>query len=79
MTLYVSYGSGEVGPLDDADAMPDATEAWIAEMSKAFVTRLDELSVAVTVDAYGPGTHEWPYFEQALHAAMPLLLAALED
>lgn len=78
MALYVSYGNGEVGPLDAADAMPDQTEAWYAGMNEVFVTRLDELGIPVTVDAYGPGRHDWPYFEQGLHEAMPLLLEALE-
>ncbi len=78
MALYVSYGNGEVGPFDDADALPDQLEAWLAEMNEAFVTRLDELGIPVTVDAYGPGRHDWPYFEQGLHGAMPLLLKALD-
>jgi len=76
--LYLSYGSGEPGPLDAADAEFDDSEVWIAEMNEAFVTRLGELGIPVTVDAYGPGTHTMPYIERGLHEAMPLLLEALE-
>ena len=81
--LYVSYGNGEPGPLDADAAIPDHApiddpEPWIAEMNDAFVVRLEELGIPAVVDAYGPGTHTWPYFEHALHEAMPMLLEALE-
>ena len=36
-----------------------------------------ELDIPVTVSAYGPGTHTWPYWERGLHEAMPMLLEAL--
>ena len=77
MPLYVSYGNGEVGPLDAADAGFDDLEAWLSEMNDAFVARLGELDIPVTVSAYGPGTHTWPYWERGLHEAMPMLLEAL--
>ena len=48
-------------------------------MNDAFVTRLEELGIPAQVDAYGPGTHTWPYFERSLHDAMPMLLEALGD
>ena len=75
--LYVSYGNGEIGPLDDADAEFDDLEALLSGMNDAFIARLDELDIPVTVDAYGPGTHTWPYWERGLHEAMPMLLEAL--
>jgi diacylglycerol O-acyltransferase/trehalose O-mycolyltransferase len=31
----------------------------------------------VTVDAYGPGSHDWPHWERALHNSLPLLLEGL--
>ena len=43
-----------------------------------FVTRLEDLDIPAQIDAYGPGTHTWPYFERSLHDAMPMLLEALE-
>ena len=75
--LYVSYGNGEPGPLDAGDAEFDELEASLAEMNEAFVARLGELGIPVTVDAYGPGTHAMPYVERGLHEAMPMLLEAL--
>jgi S-formylglutathione hydrolase FrmB len=75
--LFVSYGTGAPGPLDPAETKVDELEAIMAGMDRAFVARLAELGIPVTVDAYGPGTHTWPYFERALHEAMPMLLEAL--
>jgi len=79
MPLYVSYGDGGPGPLDTPDTLQPDTEAWIAAQNVAFVARLGELGIPVTVDAYGPGEHDWPYFERALHASLPMLLEALAD
>jgi S-formylglutathione hydrolase FrmB len=34
--------------------------------------------IPATVDAYGPGSHDWPYWERELHDSMPFLLKALD-
>ena len=36
-------------------------------MNTTFVDRLKALGIPATVDAYGPGTHSWPYWERKLH------------
>ncbi len=78
--LYISYGDGQPGPLDAAgDTSPDQLEQWIAPQNDAFVARLGELGIPVTVDAYGHGKHDWPYWERALHRSLPMLLEALGD
>ena len=77
--LFVSYGSGGTGPLDTAPADPGDAEAWLAQRNEAFVARLRELDIPVTVDAYGPGTHSWPYWERELHRSLPMLLEALGE
>ena len=76
--LYVSYGNGEPGRLDEADAAFDELEAALWKMNETFVERLAELGIRARVDAYGPGTHTWPYWERSLHEAMPMLLEALD-
>ena len=76
--LYVSWGDGQPGPLDPVGAIPDETEAWVAPQNEAFVARLEELGIPVTFET-GPGTHTWPYWQQGLHHALPLLLDALEE
>ena len=75
--LYVSYGNGQPGPFDDGFVPSDDLEGWIADQNKTFVGRLDVLDIPVEVDAYGPGSHSWPYWERALHQSLPLLLEAL--
>ncbi len=81
--LYVAYGNGELGPLDHGSASrwdPDGSaEREVATESAAFVHQLAELDIPVTVDAYGNGTHDWPYFERDLHRSLPLLLKALGE
>ena len=75
--LYVSYGDGTPGPFDNGYVSPDDLEGWIAEQNVTFVARLAKLKIPVTLDAYGPGAHDWPYWERALHRSLPLLLKAL--
>ncbi len=77
-TLYVAYGDGDPGPLDPSGAAHDALEARLAGQNEAFVARLHDLGIPATIDAYGAGTHSWPYWQRGLHAALPLLLAALD-
>lgn len=77
--LYLSYGSGGAGPLDVGPVDPDDLEAAIGAENDAFVARLQELGIEATVDAYGPGTHTWPYWQRGLHASLPMLLEALGE
>ena len=77
--LYVSYGDGTPGPFDNGVVSGDDLEGWIAGQNKTFVARLAQLKIPVTVDAYGPGSHDWPYWERALHRSLPLLLKALGE
>jgi S-formylglutathione hydrolase FrmB len=57
--------------------MLDSLESSLATPNEALVARLTELGIPFTVDAYGDGTHVWPYWERALHDSLPLLLEAL--
>jgi S-formylglutathione hydrolase FrmB len=77
-TLYISYGEGGQGPLDETDPGDDG-EAFRAIGNQAFVARLEELGIPATVDAYGAGSHNWPYFQRALHNVLPLLLEAVGE
>jgi len=76
--LYVSYGNGQQGPLDAA-AKPNDPEATIGPENDAFVRRLKQLKIPITVDSYGPGLHAWPYWQRGLHTALPMLLKALGE
>lgn len=75
ISLYVSYGDSE-GP-DDPDAPVDQREHWLAGTNEAFIARLHELGIPVTVAIDPAGGHDWPSWERSLHEAMPQLLEAL--
>lgn len=77
LPLYVSYGDGLQGPLDTGAVPSDDLEPWIAGQNETFVDRLHQLDIAVIIDAYGAGSHSWPYWERALHRSLPLLLDAV--
>jgi len=81
--LFVAYGNGEVGPLDNGKPSPwdpaGETEREIGLQGAAFVHRLKELKIPVTAYAYGNGTHFEPYFSRDLQRSFPLFLTALGE
>jgi diacylglycerol O-acyltransferase / trehalose O-mycolyltransferase len=76
-TLFVSAGNGQPGPLDTDTTTPDPIEQSIDAENLAFTARLRQLNVPATVDLYGNGTHNWPYWQREFHKAWPLLARAL--
>lgn len=79
VAVYVSYGDGTPGPFDNGFVSSDDPEAWLAVQNATFAQRLTDLGIPATVEAYGAGSHTWPYWERALHRSLPLLLAELEQ
>jgi S-formylglutathione hydrolase FrmB len=77
--MFVSAGDGSPGPFDPADAEPDPIEQTVLRESRAFAGRLRQLGLRAQLDFYGPGTHDWPYWERELRRALPLLLGALRS
>jgi diacylglycerol O-acyltransferase / trehalose O-mycolyltransferase / mycolyltransferase Ag85 len=77
--LYVAYGTGQPGPLDASGTSANPLEQWVAPQNQTFVQKLKTLKIPVTVDAYGAGTHTWPYWQRDLHRSLPLLLKALGE
>jgi diacylglycerol O-acyltransferase / trehalose O-mycolyltransferase / mycolyltransferase Ag85 len=74
--VFLSSGDGSKGPFDKR-GKPDGLEAFLNEMNHVLASRLAETGVQLTTDFYGPGTHDWPYWERELHRSLPLLLCAL--
>jgi diacylglycerol O-acyltransferase / trehalose O-mycolyltransferase len=72
--LFVSSGDGRPGPLDPPGTGRNAVEATVDRESTAFAARLQRLGIPATTDFYGPGTHDWPYWERELERSLPLLL-----
>jgi diacylglycerol O-acyltransferase/trehalose O-mycolyltransferase len=76
--LFMSVGDGTAGPFDPPGAFDDR-EDFLHGMNLALAARFADLKIPVTTDFYGPGTHDWPYWERELHRSLPMLLGALGD
>jgi diacylglycerol O-acyltransferase/trehalose O-mycolyltransferase len=75
--LFVAVGTGQPGPLDPAGTAASTIETSLAAENAAFAGRLRALKIPAQLDFYGPGTHDWPYWQRDLHQAWPLLQDAL--
>jgi alpha-glucoside transport system permease protein len=78
--LFVSVGNGQPGPLDGpaTNGQLQQIEQALYPQNLAFVERLRQLGIPVRFDAYGPGIHDWPYWQRELHRSLPMLLGALQ-
>jgi diacylglycerol O-acyltransferase / trehalose O-mycolyltransferase len=74
--LFISVDNGQPGPLNRGGTLDRLEEALHAE-NLALQARLTQLGAAATFDFYGPGNHDWPYWQRELHRAWPLLTNAL--
>jgi S-formylglutathione hydrolase FrmB len=81
MNVGLYWGNGERGPLDPArpDRGAMALEARINEDNLEFRSRMQTLGVNARFDAYGPGTHSWPYWNRDLRESVGPLMAAFAD
>ena len=77
--VYLSFGTGQPGPLDPPGADEDQLEAFISGGNQRFLAALTSAGISATVDAYGPGTHSWPYWDRQLRTSLPFLLRALGE
>ena len=76
--LFVSAGNGRPGPLDFAGTGEDAIEASIGAENDAFAQRIRDLGLDARIRLYGPGTHNWNYWQRELHKAWPLISHGLD-
>jgi S-formylglutathione hydrolase FrmB len=72
--LFVSSGNGLPGPLNRGGAH-DTLEPLVLRESLAFTHRLQRADIPARTDFYGPGSHDWPYWERELRRALPTLAA----
>ncbi|WP_081656112.1 alpha/beta hydrolase [Amycolatopsis vancoresmycina] len=76
--LFLACGNGTPGVLDPPGTPPDLfIEPLCAEMNTALAGRLREVGATVTTDFYGPGTHNWPWWQRSLHESFPMLTQPL--
>ncbi|MEV5279580.1 alpha/beta hydrolase family protein [Streptomyces sp. NPDC052811] len=76
LPVFLSCGDGTAGPYDPPGAK-DASETFFDHQNQALAGRLRALGSPPITDFYGPGTHDWPYWQRELHRSLPMLLAAL--
>ena len=76
--LFVAVGNGQPGPLDPPGTAASTIESSLAAENAALAGRLRALKIPARFDFYGPGTHDWPYWQRDLHQAWPLLQHALD-
>lgn len=75
--LFVSAGNGRPGPFEQPGRPDDRLEATVHREGRAFAERLRRLHIPFEADFYGPGVHDWPYWERELERSLPLLLGPL--
>ena len=76
---YIAYGNGEPGPLDPDSATSDLLEEWIGAGNDDFFVDLVEEGIPAEVNAYGPGTHSWAYWDRELKASLPSFVESLDQ
>jgi S-formylglutathione hydrolase FrmB len=75
--IFVSAGNGRPGPLDKPGTAVDEIEQSIGAENEALASRLREVRADAQIDIYGPGTHNWVYWQRELHKAWPMITASL--
>lgn len=53
----------------------DPVEVAVHQMSVSFHDRLQQLGIPSLFDDYGPGGHDWPYWERDLRETVPTLMS----
>ncbi|MGA6189641.1 alpha/beta hydrolase [Nocardia iowensis] len=81
LPMYVSTGNGLPGPLDLPNGVGNTVNAMVLEQMTAAATQMfrDRIAaggIAARIDI-GNGTHTWPYWQQAIATARPMILDAL--
>ncbi|TDD39234.1 esterase family protein [Actinomadura sp. KC06] len=79
--VYVSSGNGQPGPYDDPNTVPwhagRIGEQLAGVMTTNFVRAAREAGVPVTASLYGPGMHNWKYWQRELDRSWPAIAAAI--
>ncbi|MFX0577952.1 alpha/beta hydrolase [Nocardia nepalensis] len=81
LPIYLSTGNGQPGPPDLPYGLGNTINAMGLEAmtlisAQMFRDRIAELGIPARIDIVN-GTHTWPYWQQALATARPMILEAL--
>ena len=74
--VILTTGNGRPGPLDEPFDLGDVVEDQMYSSGRRLHQRLQTLGIPHVWDAYGRGTHSWPYWQRALRTWLPDFLAA---
>jgi S-formylglutathione hydrolase FrmB len=74
VNLTIRTGNGMAGGPYGPGA-PDIVEATVHQMSVNFHDRLVRLRIPSLWDDYGPGGHDWPYWQGDLRETLPRLMS----
>jgi S-formylglutathione hydrolase FrmB len=75
LSLTIRTGNGMTGgPFGGGDIVEEA----VHEMSVSFHERLAKLGIPSIWDDYGPGGHDWPYWQRDLRETLPSLMAVFD-
>jgi S-formylglutathione hydrolase FrmB len=75
--IYMYWGNGQPGPYDTAAsglAGAGEIEAAVAQSNAGFERRLQALRIPAYFNAYGAGTHSWPYWTRDLQWSLPKVI-----
>jgi S-formylglutathione hydrolase FrmB len=76
--MYLWWGNGQPGPYDKPDpglVAGGLIEGAIARSSEGFQRRLNALGIPAYIDAYGAGTHSWPYWTRDLEQSVDKIMS----
>ncbi len=75
--MYMYWGNGQYGPLDTPSSFAGGSgiEQLINADNQDFEARLASLGIPTYFDAYGPGTHSWPYWTRDLQWSIDKIMA----
>jgi S-formylglutathione hydrolase FrmB len=78
MNIRMYWGTGEPGPLDPEtpEAGAISIESLVNRDNIDFRERLESLSIPAFYNAYGPGTHSWPYWTRDLQESIGPVMEA---
>lgn len=78
--LFIATGNGAPGGPHEDPSNPGGymVESVVYAMNVSFARALDSAGVLHTDWFYGPGQHSWPYWQDALHWALPKMVPAFD-
>ena len=75
MRVWAYTGNGQTGPLVPASAADVGDELEVHAVTLRWKAAADRARVPVTLDDYGVGTHNWPYWQRDLQWQLGPLMA----